>query len=208
MARRRRGTASISSSCARARTLRWVSVPPTTELLQSLFRVVVILMKTTFGKVGRLQTTPCLLNVITYNQLNWDSWRSKVESLKEPDDRFSENEGRLRHEDLEADYQTNREVTEYQTLSLSRKMSNFEIVSEENKKLLGELEEIKMRRRNLGLLVRQHHQEQQTLQQMVGFKFSREDLRWVYRAKSITSSSDDLIRVRSALYGLVNWIFH
>ena len=56
-------------------------------------------------------------------------------------------------------------------------MSNFEIVSEENKKLLGELEEIKMRRRNLGLLVRQHHQEQQALQQMVGFKFSREDLR-------------------------------
>ena len=58
-------------------------------------------------------------------------------------------------------------------------MSNFEFVSGENKKLLGQLEEIKIRRRNLALLVREHDQEQQTLQQMVGFKFSRSDLRSV-----------------------------
>ena len=57
-------------------------------------------------------------------------------------------------------------------------MSNFEIVSGENKKLLGQLEEIKTRRRNLGLLVRQHDQDQERLEQMVRYKFSRSDFRF------------------------------
>ena len=79
---------------------------------------------------------------------------------------------------MEVDYQTNKEVTECQTLSLTRKKSNFEIVLGENRKLLGKLEEIKIRRRNLSLLFRQHDQEQHTLEQMVRFKFSRSDFRF------------------------------
>ena len=58
-------------------------------------------------------------------------------------------------------------------------MSNFEIVLGENEKLLAQLEDIKIRRRNLGLLVKQHDQEQQTLEQMVRFKLSRSDLRFI-----------------------------
>ena len=84
-----------------------------------------------------------------------------------------------REETLEADYQANREVSEYETLSLTGKMSNFEIVLGENEKLLAQLEDIKIRRRNLGLLVKQHDQEQQTLEQMVRFKLSRSDLRFI-----------------------------
>ena len=70
-------------------------------------------------------------------------------------------------------------MTEYQTVSLRGKISNFEMVWSENNKLLGELEEIKIRRRNLAQLERQHDQEQQTLLQMVHFKFSRSDLRLI-----------------------------
>lgn len=84
-----------------------------------------------------------------------------------------------REETLESDYQANREVSEYETLSLTGKMSNFEIVLGENEKLLAQLEDIKIRRRNLGLLVKQHDQEQQTLEQMVRFKLSRSDLRFI-----------------------------
>ena len=71
-------------------------------------------------------------------------------------------------------------------------MSNFEIVSGENRKLLGQLEEIKIRRRNLGLLVRQHDQEQQILHQMVGFKFSRSDLRCDMISISIPVEEEEL----------------
>ena len=99
-----------------------------------------------------------------------------MEFLKEPDDRFSP-------EAWEADYQTNKEVIEYQTLSVRGQISNFDIVWSENNKLLGELEEIKIRRRNLAQLERQHHQDQQTLLQMVRFKFSRSGLRLIILIK-------------------------
>ena len=57
-------------------------------------------------------------------------------------------------------------------------MSNFEIVSFGNKKLLGQLQEIETRRRNLALMTRQHRQEEDDLLKKIQFKCSRGDIRF------------------------------
>ena len=96
------------------------------------------------------------------------SWKSEIPYLKQPSESFA----------FEQDFEANKEVSEYETLDLKRKMSNFEIVSFGNKKLLGQLQEIETRRRNLALMTRQHRQEEDDLLKKIQFKCSRGDIRF------------------------------
>ena len=96
------------------------------------------------------------------------SWKSEIPYLKQPSESFA----------FEQDFEANKEVSEYETLDLKRKMSNFEIVSFGNKKLLGQLQEIETRRRNLALMTRQHRQEEDDLMKKIQFKCSRGDIRF------------------------------
>ena len=87
---------------------------------------------------------------------------------------FKQSDGR---EALEDDFETYKEVSEYETLSLHKKRSNFELVSFKNRKILEQLQEIDRRRRNVALMKRQHEQDEEDLTKKIHFKFSRSDIR-------------------------------
>ena len=87
---------------------------------------------------------------------------------------FKQSDGR---EALEDDFETYKEVSEYETLSLHKKRSIFELVSFENRKILEQLQEIDRRRRNVALMKRQHEQDEEDLTKKIHFKFSRSDIR-------------------------------
>ena len=85
-----------------------------------------------------------------------------------------------RREALEQDFETYKEVSEYETLGLPKKISNFELVSFENEKSLHQLQEVETRRRNVALMKRQHEEDEEDLTKRIQLKFSRSDMR--YRA--------------------------
>ena len=87
---------------------------------------------------------------------------------------FKQSDGR---EALEHDFETYKEVSEYETLGLHKIRSNFELVSFENRKILEQLQEIETRRRNVALMQRQQEQDEEDLTKKIQFKFSRSDIR-------------------------------
>ena len=86
---------------------------------------------------------------------------------------FRQSDGR---EALE-DFETYKEVSEYETLGLPMKISNFELVSFENEKSLHQLQELETRRRNVALMKRQHEEDEEDLTKKIQLKFSRSDMR-------------------------------
>ena len=94
-------------------------------------------------------------------------WTSKIELFRQSDGR----------EALEQDFETYKEVSEYETLGLPKKISNFELVSFENEKSLHQLQELETRRRNVALMKRQHEEDEEDLTKKIQLKFSRSDMR-------------------------------